>query len=122
MEKDKKTTRDHVDPHGNVFTGICTFGVLSPEIIKALDVEDAMMIVVIDKRKRRHLRVSFPTKTLSMDTGFSWKGQVLPLFEVDGSGLLWCTDCQSLLGEPPRIYKRCVTNPTLPPENLGPCD
>lgn len=107
MKKNEKTTLDHVSSSGDVLTGIYTLGVLSPNVIDALEVKDAVLVVVIDKKNRKHLRVSFPTQTLMSEDHPRGRTD-LPRVECDKSGCWWVTHCVKGAGELPKVVKQCL--------------
>lgn len=61
MKTDQETISSKL--RGDVFTGIHTVEALSPDVRKTLNVEDVEMVIIIDKKWRKHFRVNFPNPT-----------------------------------------------------------
>lgn len=116
ISRDAKSDRD-------VFTGIRTVGALAPHLDKVLEVDDILMVIVIDKKKQKHLRISYPTQTLARHGG----REDLPQVEYDQKGCGWWTDCVNGGGDQPRLKKWCkYPNPDCSDKHeeydLGPCE
>lgn len=115
MKKNQETTQDSDKFSGDVLTGICTVGVLPSDISKALDVDDAVMVVVIDKKNQKHLRVSFPTKTLRDEHHDDRLQMNLPRLEQESPGCWWLTEYGKIPGgDKTCLYKRCVAGISCP--------
>lgn len=117
MEKKQETMPRDAESDGNVFTGICTVGALAPNLDKVLDVNDIAMVIVIDKKKRKHLRISHPTITLD---------QLDNEWGMDRSGCFWKITCKEGNGDPKHKVKEYLF--VLPyctldhqPSDAGPC-
>lgn len=51
----------------DLLTNIRSIGTLTPDVTKVLDVEDVVMIVIIDKKKQKHVRITIPTRIFGGD-------------------------------------------------------
>jgi len=126
MKKKPETTPQDAMPADDVYTNICTLGVLAPNLDKVLDVDDIAMVIVIDKKKQKHLRISYPTKTLARREDHGHFIGDLPKVEWDSKGCGWLTECFYGGGDQPRVKKWCfMPVPNCLDEHksddLGPC-
>jgi hypothetical protein len=122
MDKKPETMPRDAKSVGDMFTNVCTVGALAPNLDKVLDVDDIAMVIVIDKKKQKHLRISYPTRTLARHE----QHIDLPKLEEESPGVWWLTTCEKYPGgDKPQLRKECVQAPGKPPLDdvveLGPC-
>ncbi len=105
----KQGVEADIEFHGNKFTNICTVGVLKPKVSKALGLEDVVMIIAIDSKKQKHLRVNLPTQTLAQHRDRC--SVDIPSVEEEAPGVWWLTRYEDPGGDGGRIIKVCVATP-----------
>ncbi len=119
MEKKQETMPLDAKSSRDVFTNICTVGPLAPNLDKLLDVDDISMVIVIDKKKEKHLRINYPKRILAQHDAF------VPWSETDSEGCVWVTRCDAPPGELGHIVRECVYDENCanrhPLEDKGPC-
>ncbi|MEO6564376.1 MAG: hypothetical protein ABIN99_15250 [Nitrosospira sp.] len=116
---------ENIEHNGDKITNISTVGVLKSKVSKALGLDDIVMVIAIDSKKQKHLRINIPTQTLAQHS-HERSNEHLPKLEQESPGVWWLTKCdQSGGGDRPHIIKECVHAPNKPPLHdvidLGPC-
>lgn len=105
MEKDEKTTSDHVNCKENPPTSM-NVERLTPDMIQACGVQGAVWMMIIDKRHQRHFWAAEGT-----------------FEDPPGSKVWWYTHCKGgLAGELPRWTTECMgRDPDYEPSQCPEC-
>jgi hypothetical protein len=116
MKKHEETMPDYIKSQRDVLTGIDTLGVLNPDVIKALDVEDVVMVIVIDKKNRKHLRRTVPTEALRNEHDDSTgPTEIGTLFQDPPDSGCWrIVKCDKGSGDKPHIVYARFCGPCHP--------